>query len=726
MRRNLVYNVQCVSLRTRGAVQEDSMRTLTFSLATMLILVHSFAFAQWVQSNGPCGGGVTCFDVNGTDLFVATSDHHGVFLSRNNGTTWEAISTGLPYQSYHIFALAAIGTTVFAGTFGDGVYRSTDYGLSWTAASAGLWNYNVRALSVIGTNIFAGTDYGIFRSTDNGTSWSGAGLGSYQVESFASSGANMFAGTFHGVCRSTDGGTSWTSVSTGLTSLSFGALLVSGTNLFAGAGTGEVYLSTDNGTSWRSVNLRPRTVEQVVALVATGMNVFAGTAGGGVFLSTDNGASWQAVNAGLANRDVTDLAILGPNLFASTAVGVFRSTDNGISWSSVNTGLMRPPVAAIARSGANLFAGTLGGGVFVSSDNGDSWIPVNKGLNDNCNVSSLAVTGTSLLAGTLEGAVFHSEDNGSNWSTSNTALGAGKVRSLAVSGLNLFAGTDNGAFLSTDNSNTWTPVKRGLNFVPHFDQPCGIFALAVSGTKIFAGSGWGNVYLTTNNGALWTCVPTGAGWAFNNVISLASSGMNVFAGTVFRGVFHSTNDGANWTAINTGLTDTAEGCCLAICGANLFAGTRRGGVFLSTDNGASWSAANTGIPPVRVLALFVNGEYLLAGTDGAGVLRRRLSEMIMSIDARTGELPSEFHLRQNYPNPFNPSTTIKFELPKSSQVRLIVFDLFGREVSVLVNERKESGYHEIKFDGSNLATGVYFYRLQAGDLAQTKKLLLVK
>jgi len=82
-------------------------------------------------------------------------------------------------------------------------------------------------------------------------------------------------------------------------------------------------------------------------------------------------------------------------------------------------------------------------------------------------------------------------------------------------------------------------------------------------------------------------------------------------------------------------------------------------------------------------------------------------------------------LLQDYPNPFNPSTTIKFELPKTSYVRLSVFDILGREVSVLVNERKNAGSYEVKFNGSNFASGVYFYRLQAGSFVQTKKRLLL-
>ena len=85
-----------------------------------------------------------------------------------------------------------------------------------------------------------------------------------------------------------------------------------------------------------------------------------------------------------------------------------------------------------------------------------------------------------------------------------------------------------------------------------------------------------------------------------------------------------------------------------------------------------------------------------------------------------------FFLHQNYPNPFNPSTTIKFELPKSSDVRLSVFDMLGREVSVLVNERRDAGVHEVKFDASGFSSGVYFYRLRAGDFVETRKLVLVR
>jgi hypothetical protein len=99
---------------------------------------------------------------------------------------------------------------------------------------------------------------------------------------------------------------------------------------------------------------------------------------------------------------------------------------------------------------------------------------------------------------------------------------------------------------------------------------------------------------------------------------------------------------------------------------------------------------------------------------------------ITGVATNGSNAPLQCSLAQNYPNPFNPTTTIRYELPKSSMVKLSVYDMLGREVSMLVNERKYAGVHEVKFDGSGLASGVYFYRMTAGTYVETKKLLLVR
>ncbi len=89
-------------------------------------------------------------------------------------------------------------------------------------------------------------------------------------------------------------------------------------------------------------------------------------------------------------------------------------------------------------------------------------------------------------------------------------------------------------------------------------------------------------------------------------------------------------------------------------------------------------------------------------------------------------IPKTFAIAQNYPNPFNPSTVIKYQLPKSEFVTIKVFDLLGREVASLVNEQKEPGYYEAVFDGSNMASGLYFYKIEAGSFVETKKMMLIK
>jgi len=88
--------------------------------------------------------------------------------------------------------------------------------------------------------------------------------------------------------------------------------------------------------------------------------------------------------------------------------------------------------------------------------------------------------------------------------------------------------------------------------------------------------------------------------------------------------------------------------------------------------------------------------------------------------------PSEFNLSQNYPNPFNPATAIESSLPQAFFVRLEVFSTIGQRVALLVNEQRTAGSHQINFDASDLATGMYMYRLQSGEFVQTKKLMLIK
>jgi hypothetical protein len=94
--------------------------------------------------------------------------------------------------------------------------------------------------------------------------------------------------------------------------------------------------------------------------------------------------------------------------------------------------------------------------------------------------------------------------------------------------------------------------------------------------------------------------------------------------------------------------------------------------------------------------------------------------------ATQSNVPLQYGLEQNYPNPFNPSTTIRFQMPSKGFVTLRIYDIVGREVATLVNGFQEAGTHNVKFDASNLPSGIYLYRITSGTYAETKKLVLIK
>jgi hypothetical protein len=123
--------------------------------------------------------------------------------------------------------------------------------------------------------------------------------------------------------------------------------------------------------------------------------------------------------------------------------------------------------------------------------------------------------------------------------------------------------------------------------------------------------------------------------------------------------------------------------------------------------------------------LIVGGQEVSLNTDGFMGITDAKVQIVLVLSGFTG-LPKEFVLGQNHPNPFNPSTTVSYRLPVKNRVTLKVYDVLGREVATLVDEIQDAGFKSVQWDATDIATGVYFYRIKAGKFAGVKKMMLVR
>ena len=437
---------------------------------------------SWTAVNsGLTSNRVYAFCVVGSALYATTDG--GIFVSTNSGTSWT--STG--YSGPAVTALAFSDTSFFAGTFGAGIYLSSDTGKTWTPANSGLTRGNITALSISGSSVFAGTDGGgIFLSTNNGGSWTAvnSSVTAAYVNAFAFSGGDVYAGTSGGFFLSANNGTSWTPANSGSTATDLNALASSGGNIFAGTALGGIFLSSDNGANWKAVD-SGMTSTGINTLAIQGTNIFAGTNDAGVFLSTNNGTSWAAVHSGMTAVQVWTIAADSTDVFAGTSGGAYHSTNNGTSWTAIDNGLTSTFVRAIAISDTSIFAATSGGGVFRSTDKGANWTAVNTGLT-NSYVYSLVVIGSNIFAGTNGGGVFRSSNNGASWSAV-AALPSPYVNKLVADDTILFASTTD-ISLSTDAGASWTSAGGVLNGMA-------INAFTFNGANVFAGTSSSAVWL---------------------------------------------------------------------------------------------------------------------------------------------------------------------------------------------------------------------------------------
>lgn len=586
-----------------------------------VILVFSLADAgtaqTWEKMNGPYGGEIAALCVGQTDTVYAGT-HSGLYRTTNGGETWTVITPNI----YVVGIVAGEPGELYVAE-GAEIIKSTDDGENWQVLlSIG----EVQALirTPLGL-LYAGTKHnGIFRSSDHGLSWQliNAGLPAvtYSVVCIyslaAGTSGDLYAGTESGVFRSTDNGNYWFPANDNLQESQIRSLLVtSDGTVFAGTRDQGIYRSTDNGQNWQEVLYNASHPWILTLVTNSDGDVFAGTDGGGIYRSTDNGDTWQPTNDGLYQDRIRVIAISdnGRIYAGSLGNGVFYSDSNGSDWLNATTGI---PIGTgireicIGPEGSVYAGGTAG--LFRSDDSGQNWVDINNYDLFSQTISDVITdeNGNVYIAGDR---IYYSTDHGNSWSDISSDLPEGSAVSLALhkDGY-LFAGLYQcGVYRSSNNGQDWENINDDnyLTYMPKIDiHPDGtVFAIS------------GHVYYSHDYGNTWEGYIEGeATCASAKNIAIGNAGyiyINVGDGYFSCAVLDRSADGAQtWTTI---LGDAYPISDITPGTANDLYVAAHGRLYCSRNHGDSWEDISGSLSLYgSAVASFINRIVLVSTSDG--------------------------------------------------------------------------------------------------------------
>ena len=689
----------------------------------LIVLLRINVYSQWQPASGGSLGEVTAFGGDYSTQYGVT----GGRLYQIKGRIWSPLSN----SPTRINNFVTIGKQIVAATLDQGIYRSTDVGVTWVKSNTGLTNLATYIIIQSGSELFVGTNGGgVFTSSDGGVSWfaSNSGLGSHYISSLAVSGTYLAAGTDAGVFLSTDNGNHWSS--TGILPDPY-VSCVGITGHFILAGTidgidGGLFSSTDLGASWKRADTGI-TNKKIHAIAFTTAGEYIGTENG---LYQRMGAVWSEVDGDLSGAWVDAIALVGFNLFVGTTMGAFVSSDGGSSWANTNTSgpaLNVMAIGTLAVNGDTLIAcgggrdrsgsdDWNGSGVFQSVNDGLSWKSTSEGLPSNTPINALDAHGPTWYVATDSG-VYRSNNRGINWTAVDSGLRAllpypaisaiTSIGSTVIAGRRLVIGSDgnNRLLRSTDEGNRWLPLQN---------DPLSISSelLATIGSDIYAGTEDqpSCLWLSKDSGKSWS--PVGGSIPGDGFDAILQLGSKVFAAAYYgqHHVFWTTDEGSTWTDVTSNLPTGIQVQSLATDGVNLFLGAFQypgtaGGIYFSTDEGATWRQANNGLADIDVLSVAVHGSTLFAGTKEAGVWSRSISEMIASVSVAVHSAPSSSVIC--YPNPLNNSTTVNLRSCESGFATITVVNLLGEEASCIFSGNLQPGEHTFVWNASGIPPGVY-------------------
>ena len=406
-----------------------------------------------------------------TTLYGGNQAGTGLFKSTDSGAHWTAINKGLPTNQGTTGALPLVlgfavdpshPNNLYAGTYGNGLYRSTDGGLNWSPANGAMRTNYVEALAVgQSSTLLAGTlGGGVYRSADNAGTWtpSDTGLDIAVVTSLLADPAppgTVYAAAFDGVYRSADGGGTWLAVNNGLPIAPVSALASrpgSPRTLLAATLGGGVWKSTDGGGTWISSaqGLTDSFISSLAVDPSSSLTLYAGTSHSGtssqrVFKSTDGGATWTQTSLDAGQNLITFLAVNPANAsqviaISESALGYYQSLDAGKTWSTITTSSNCGGVNTIFFDPAGSIL-SVGGtaGLCRSSDAGKTWTLTPVGSLSSIETFQIdPSSSTTIYAGASPavpggtGGVFRSTDGGQTWQALGSGLSGASVVALSI------------------------------------------------------------------------------------------------------------------------------------------------------------------------------------------------------------------------------------------------------------------------------------------------------
>jgi photosystem II stability/assembly factor-like uncharacterized protein len=704
-----------------------------FTLAILLLSFYFSSNAQWVKTNGPKGITFTeFFEYN--DILFCGSYAQGVFKSLDNGLTWSASNAGL--ENKWILSFEKDSLYLYAGTQNAGLYRSSDNGATWSAANTGMGSQAVNCLLAIPGHLFAGTvGSGLFRSDDNANTWvdaNGGALGSSYIHSMVNSSQRLMVEADNYIFFTINLGNTW-DVDNGPTAFwVIQNFLQQGDTILAAA-RNTVFLTTDGGLNWSNAI----TVDPVISILGFDRRadtIYAGYSNSnfpgfanGLYYTLNWGLTWTPVSSTgtrFGIRDDGDFIISGTNfLFSCEEIGVYYSQDFGATW--LQTLSEFPPASTVNNAmlviGDSLYAGTHNNGVHASYDDGNTWnrigTPNPQDTLSNSKVfAMLSPAPGILLAGTCSHGLYRSADYGSTWTHITSGLPLDTNNQYCC--INALTKAGNNVVAATTEGMYYS-TDNGLTWnstnLSGYDAYAG--GVAANGNIVVAGissfSFGSGFYRSINSGVTWTNVYPGS---FDVVCMGADGGTHMYAGSFFSN-YYSADNGLNWNFVGPGIPPGSGGFAIHIIDSNVFIGNSAG-VFYSANHAASFTDISIGLDPYPnnvVQGLTNDYDNLYAGTFRDAVWKRPLAEIGIVLNTTTVQNELHFNL---YPNPSNGVFEIQYQ-GSDKNISVKIFNSMGQQV---LNQLLQNNF--ASFNLTSLPPGTYIVILISNNGMVTKKLVI--